>query len=92
MSETTILSVRLPKDLKEESSQFFKSCGMTTNQAIQLFLNQCMAYGRIPFEIIPREQFNAETIQALDDAVNGRNCSKKYTDVKELLKDLHADD
>lgn len=35
---------------------------------------------------------NAETRAVLDDVMNGRNMSRTFTSVKELMKDLNAED
>lgn len=35
---------------------------------------------------------NAETCAVLDDVINGRNMSRTFTSVKELMEDLNADD
>lgn len=35
---------------------------------------------------------NNETRAVLDDVVNGRNLSRNFTSVKELMEDLNADD
>lgn len=35
---------------------------------------------------------NAETCAVLDDVKNGRNMSRTFTSVKELMEDLNAED
>lgn len=35
---------------------------------------------------------NAETRAVLDDVMNGRNMSRTFTSVKELMEDLNAED
>ncbi len=35
---------------------------------------------------------NAETRAVLDDVINGRNMSRTFTSVKELMEDLNAED
>lgn len=57
-----------------------------TDEQIEGFV--LMFKNSVPDEDIP----NAETRAVLDDVMNGRNMSREFTSVKELLEDLNADD
>ena len=51
MSETTNLSIRIDRDLKEEADQVFSSLGMNLTTAIVVFVRQAVRQKKIPFEI-----------------------------------------
>ncbi|MCQ2363407.1 MAG: type II toxin-antitoxin system RelB/DinJ family antitoxin [Acidaminococcaceae bacterium] len=90
MEDTAVVAIRMPKLLKEESSDFFRSCGMSLSQGIQLFLRQCLNRNELPFSVIPDRELNYETAAALKEAEKGIGCSKAYEDVDEFLRDLYA--
>lgn len=48
--------VALPESLKNDSEMLFKKLGMTTSEAIRMFLNQSVLRGRIPFVIKIKEK------------------------------------
>jgi len=51
MSETTNLSIRIDRDLKEEADYIFNSLGMNLTTAITIFVRQAVRQKKIPFEI-----------------------------------------
>ena len=51
MSETTNLSIRIDRDLKEEADQIFSLLGMSLTTAITIFVRQAVRQKKIPFEI-----------------------------------------
>ena len=51
MSETTNLSIRIDRDLKEEADQIFNDMGMNLTTAITIFVKQAVRQKKIPFEI-----------------------------------------
>ena len=51
MSETTNLSIRIDRDLKEEADQIFSLLGMNLTTAITIFVRQAVRQKKIPFEI-----------------------------------------
>ncbi|MCL2018291.1 MAG: type II toxin-antitoxin system RelB/DinJ family antitoxin [Oscillospiraceae bacterium] len=51
MANTTNLSIRLDRDLKNEADQMFNSLGMNLTTAITIFVKQAVMLKRIPFEI-----------------------------------------
>jgi len=88
--ETAVVTVRMPKELKNESTEFLRSCGLSLSQGIQLFLRQCLNRNALPFSVIPEQTLNDETVMAVREAEQGIGCSKEYSDVDEFLKDLYA--
>ena len=51
MSETTNITIRIDKDIKQEADILFAELGLTFNTAINVFLSQSIREGRIPFMI-----------------------------------------
>jgi len=68
---TTIVSIRLDKNLKKDTEILFSAIGMNMTTAINVFLRRCQMENRIPFEIgIIRP--NAETIEDLEATERGK--------------------
>ena len=51
MTETTNLSIRLERSLKEDADQVFNAMGMSLTTAITVFVRQAVRQRKIPFEI-----------------------------------------
>ena len=51
MSDTTNLSIRMDRELKEAADQLFNSLGMNLTTAITVFVRQAVRQKKIPFEI-----------------------------------------
>jgi len=51
MADTTNLSIRIDRDLKEEADQVFNALGMNLTTAITVFVRQAVRQKKIPFEI-----------------------------------------
>ena len=51
MADTTNLSIRIDRELKEEADQVFSSLGMNLTTAITVFVRQAVRQKKIPFEI-----------------------------------------
>ena len=88
---TTNLNVRIDADLKKQSEEIFNELGLNMSTALTVFLRQTVRSRGIPFEMrlnIPNE----ETLMAIQDVNLGRNMSRQFHSVKELMEDLDADD
>ena len=51
MADTTNLSIRIDRALKEEADQVFNALGMNLTTAITIFVRQAVRQKKIPFEI-----------------------------------------
>ena len=51
MSETTNLSIRIDRNLKDEADRVFNALGMNLTTAITVFIRQAVRQKKIPFEI-----------------------------------------
>jgi DNA-damage-inducible protein J len=68
MNKTAVISARVAPDLKRDTERILKALGLTTTEAITLFLNQINLMQGLPFAVeIP----NAETKKAIMDGRKG---------------------
>ena len=51
MSETTNLSIRIDRELKNEADEMFNALGMNLTTAITVFVRQAVRQKKIPFEV-----------------------------------------
>ena len=84
MAKTATLTVRIDAQVKQEAQEILKQLGLTTTQAISMYLNQIRNEKGLPYHPhIP----NAETLQAMDDLENRRGV-KTFENVEEALAHL----
>jgi len=73
MSNVTVQS-RVNPELKAQAESVFARMGMSTADAIRIFLQQSVNDGGLPFQ--PQAKIpNAETLAAMQDADNGKGQS-----------------
>jgi DNA-damage-inducible protein J len=72
MSDTTNISIRMDKTLKDQAEQLFAEMGMNMTTAFTVFVRQTLRLGRIPFEISVQSDpfFNDYNQQLLLEAIN----------------------
>ncbi|MBI9051381.1 MAG: type II toxin-antitoxin system RelB/DinJ family antitoxin [Anaerolineaceae bacterium] len=86
MPKTQTVSARVNPELKESVERIFGDLGLTSSQAITLFLRQVELLQGLPFSVrlpIP----NQETIQAINEAKKRENLTE-FANVDELFNDL----
>ena len=67
MALSATVRARVDEQLKQEVEEIFRQIGLTTSQAITLFMNRVRQERGIPFDLkVP----NALTLQAMEDADN----------------------
>ena len=70
MAKTATITIRLDPKVKTDAQAVFDKLGLTTTQAVSLFLNQVSLNKGLPFDLhIP----NAETAKAIEDTLVGHN-------------------
>ncbi|MDR1905785.1 MAG: type II toxin-antitoxin system RelB/DinJ family antitoxin [Clostridiales bacterium] len=74
-TKNEVLHIRVKQNVKEEAEEIFEQIGLTSAQAINIFLNKVINTNGIPFDLkVP--EFNKETLSALQEAkniVNGKS-------------------
>lgn len=67
MAKTSTIHMRIDPDLKMNAEILLNQLGLTTSDAINIFLNQVILSGGLPFEIkMPRP--NEITLQAMKES------------------------
>ncbi len=84
MAKDTIVRARVEPKLKKGAERVLSQLGLSTSQAITLFLKQVELRQGLPF---PVEFPNPETQKAFHDTDQGKNL-KRFKNAKELFKDL----
>ncbi len=87
---TTNITIRMDADLKKQVEELFADLGMNLTTAFTIFAKQAVREQKIPFTV--SRAYNAQTIQALEDARNGIGLSRSFSSVSELMEELNADD
>ena len=84
MPKSAVISARIDPDLKQSTERIFDELGLTTAQAITLFLKQVELQQGLPFAVkIPNEV----TVEALEEA-RARQNLKSFNTISDLLNDL----
>jgi DNA-damage-inducible protein J len=84
MAKTAIIHARTESKLKTEVERIFKSLGLTTTQAVNLFFRQVKIRKGIPFQVeIP----NKESLQAFKDSEEGKGLTE-CKDAKDMFNRL----
>jgi len=94
MAKTETLHIRVESAVKAGVENTLKTLGLSTTEAINIFLHQVILTGGLPFEV-KNPQYNAETIAAIQEArdiIAGKVPTKSYSTVAELMEDLNSDD
>ncbi|GJL52148.1 MAG: hypothetical protein NPIRA01_33750 [Nitrospirales bacterium] len=84
MSNVTVQS-RVKPELKEKAEAVFSAVGLSTADAIRMFLQQSVNVGGLPFRPTAKQP-NDETLEAMEELTQGGG--KKFRSTKEFYKDL----
>lgn len=87
MAQTNI-NIRMDENLKQQFDRFCNELGLNMTTAFNIFAKTVVRQQRIPFELSLEP--NSETVAAIDDVDNGRNLSRSFHSVAELMEDLNA--
>lgn len=87
MSKTETIHIRVDSDLKENASYLLEQLGISTSEAIKIFLNQVVLSRGLPFEVkLPK--YNEETELAMKEARNLSKNGKGFKDIDLLFEEL----
>jgi DNA-damage-inducible protein J len=87
MSKTATIQTRVEPGIKNEVEKILRTLGLTTSEAIGIFLRRIIMEQGLPF---PVKITNPETIKAVEEAIEGKNLSKVYNTPEEMFEDLDA--
>jgi DNA-damage-inducible protein J len=89
VKKTDMLHIRIEPELKKRVENTLKALGLTTTDAINIFLSQVDLTGGIPFEVrLPKPK--PELIAAMVEARRITKEGKGFSSVEELMKDLES--
>ena len=93
MAKTDTLHIRVEPEIKKNAENTLNKLGLSTTEAINIFLHQVILTGGLPFDVIlPR--YNTETeiaMQEARDIASGKVSTKGYASAKELFEELDAE-
>ena len=82
------INIRVDEKLKKEAEKVFDELGLGMTSALTIFLKAVVRTNSIPFPLeIPNEE-TLKAFQEVDDISSGKIKPKKYSNAKELRKDL----
>ena len=84
-------NISIDTETKVKAQELLSELGLDMSTAVNIFLKQMIYEGGIPFAIT-REIPNEETKRAIDSVRLGKNLSREFHTVSELMEDLYADD
>ena len=92
ISNAINMSFRIDKELKKQADELFKSLGMNTSVALNMFLTQSVREQALPFTpdmktAAPSKELK-KAIKEANDIASGKTKAKTYNNAKELLDDL----
>ncbi len=93
MAKTETLHVRIDPDTKRSTDEILSVLGLSTAEAVNIFLHQIVLRGGLPFQIMLPAP-NDETLAAMREAreiASEKIPAKSYNSVKELMEDLMSD-
>ncbi len=83
MAKTVQMNVRIEVDLKHKTEHVLEKLGLSTTQAVTLFFKQINLHKGLPFDVsVP----NAESREAIEDALTGRNLHKAKSGNRDAAK------
>ena len=84
MAKTAMITTRVDPGLKADAEKVLSKLGISTTEAINLFLSQIRLRKGLPFDVkIP----NKTTLKAMKDAEEGRNLSS-YDSLDKFFKKM----
>ena len=83
--KTVNVTLRVDKELKEQADALFEDMGLSLNTACRMFLKRAGEEQRIPFEV---RRPDRKTRKAIADAEQGKDVSKSFDTVEDLMEDL----
>ena len=86
------MRISVDSELRKEVDETLKALGITTKEAINIYLHQIILNGGIPFKVtIPR--YNDETIAAINEAktIALHEDVIGYDNAKDLMSSLDSD-
>lgn len=91
MPKTSSMHIRVKPEVKAEVEKILENLGMTTTEAINIYLRQIILNSGIPFEV-KTPQFSDEMLEAIkeaDEIMKNPSAYPSYHSVEELMEALN---
>ena len=85
----TNVNIRMDAELKAQADALFADLGLNMSSAVNLFIRQAVRQQGIPFLIT--RQPTGETLEAMQNALDGKNLSGPYHSISSLAAALEDD-
>ena len=73
MAESTNISIRMDKEVKEQADAIFNNMGMNLTTAFNIFIRQTLRQGKIPFEIVADPFYSESNMKVLKASIDAAN-------------------
>jgi len=84
VAKTVMITTRVDPDLKADAEKVFSKLGISTTEAINIFLSQVSLRKGLPFDVIIP---NKTTLKAMKDTEEGRNLTE-CEDAEDMFRKL----
>lgn len=100
MAKTEMLHIRLDPDIKERADKMFHALGLTTSEAIKIFLSAALRAGGLPFDVsAPEYSYKADSPAAKDNANSsktaagnsGAHNAETYDNFQDIIDEVDAE-
>ena len=89
-ARTDVLHVRVDPSVKHDAEQILSQLGLSTADAINVFLKQVVLKGGLPFDVV-LPKYNEITGKAMEEAVRISTDGKKgFTNTSDLFEELNS--
>ncbi len=93
MNKTSMIHIRVQPDVKAQVEEILNNLGMTTTEAVNIYLKQIILNCGLPFAI-RTPKFSNDLLEAIEEAEEMEKHPdnyKKFHSVKELMEDLESE-
>lgn len=89
MAKSSSMTIRINPELKSEADAVLNYLGLTTSEAVAIFLRQVVINKGIPFEI-KAPQYNGETLKAMLEAEEIAKSGKGSDNIEDVFRELKS--
>ena len=89
MADTTSITLMVDSELARQAQELFSELGLDFSTACTMFLEEAVRTRSMPFDVETGTP-NEETLEAIRDAMEGRNLSRRFSDLDELMRELES--
>jgi DNA-damage-inducible protein J len=88
MAKSSAMTIRIDPEIKSQADSVLQYLGMTTSEAVTIFLRQVVLNNGIPFPV-KAPVYNEETIAALREAESiAKNGPHRFNTTGEMFREL----